>query len=216
MFLLSRWAGGLVNRYGAKLPLVVGPIITAIGFALFALPDIGRDVGSYWITFFPAVVVIAVGMVITVAPLTTAVMGAVDERHAGVASGINNAVSRTAGLLAIAVLGIVALSAFNSSLDSRLSTLHLSSTVQHTIDVQRIRLAGITVPTNVSTEMQLALKRAVAESFVSTFRLIALICAVLALASALSAGLLIEGKKPARAESTMSSERVGANDSLKH
>ncbi len=195
MFLLSRWAGGLVNRYGAKLPLVVGPIITAIGFTLFALPDIGSGVGSYWTTFFPAVVVMAIGMVITVAPLTTAVMGAVDERHAGVASGINNAVSRTAGLLAIAVLGIVALSTFNTSLDSHLSALHLSPSVQHFIDAQRIKLAGITIPTNVSVETQQALKRAVAESFVSSFRLVSLICAILAFASALSAWLLVEGKK---------------------
>src|SRR5437762_2373143 len=85
MFLLSRWAGGLVSRYGAKLPLVVGPIITATGFYLFALPGVGSGASSYWITFFPAVVVMGVGMTVTVAPLTTAVMGAVEASHAGVA-----------------------------------------------------------------------------------------------------------------------------------
>ncbi len=119
MFLFSRWTGGLVNRFGAKLPLVVGPVITAIGFVLFALPGIGSGAGSYWITFFPAIVVMGFGMTVTVAPLTTAVMGAVEQRHAGIASGINNAVSRTAGLLAIAVFGIVVLSVFTSSLDSQ-------------------------------------------------------------------------------------------------
>ncbi len=199
MFLLSRWAGGLVNRYGAKLPLVVGPVITATGFALFALPGITSGPGSYWITYFPAVVVMGVGMTITVAPLTTTVMGAVEQRHAGIASGINNAVSRTAGLLAIAVLGIVVVSVFTSSLDSRLATLHLSPAVQHLIDAQRIKLAGITIPTNVSSEVQVALKRAIDESFVSSFRLVSLICSALALLSALSAWLLVEGKKPARA-----------------
>src|SRR5215467_13712575 len=204
MFLLSRWAGGLVHRYGAKLPLVVGPVITAIGFALFALPGISSGPGSYWITFFPAVLVMGLGMTITVAPLTTAVMGAVEQRHAGIASGINNAVSRTAGLLAIAVFGIVALAVFTSSLESHLATLHLSSGVQQLIDVQRTRLAGITIPTSVSGEVQAALKRAIDESFVSAFRLVSLLGAALALLSALSAWLLIEGKQLERAGGSVS------------
>ena len=211
MFLGSRWTGGLVNRYGAKLLLVVGPTITAVGFVLFSLPGIGSGASSYWYTFFPAVVVMGVGMTVTVAPLTTAVMGAVDQRHVGIASGINNAVSRTAGLLSIAILGIVALSAFNVSLDSHLATLHLAPGVQHIIDVQRVKLAGITIPTSVSGEMQVALKRAVDEAFVSSFRLVSLVCAGLALASALCAGLLIEGKKVKVVGSAGSDDRVGAN-----
>jgi len=152
-----------------------------------------------------------VGMTVTVAPLTTAVMGAVEQSHVGIASGINNAVSRTAGLLSIAILGIVALSAFNVSLDSHLATLHLAPGVQHIIDVQRVKLAGITIPTSVSGEMQVALKRAVDEAFVSSFRLVSLVCAGLALASALCAGLLIEGKKVKLVGSAGSDDRVGAN-----
>ena len=193
LFLLSRWSGGLVDRYGAKLPLTVGPAIAAIGFALFAVPGIG---GSYWVTFFPAVVVLGLGMAISVAPLTTVVMGGVAESHAGLASGVNNAVSRVAGLLAIAVLGIFVLNAFNGGLDSRLAKMELPPEVQRALDEQRIKMAGAEVPPDVGDEMKGALERAIAESFVSGFRLVMLIAAGLALLSALSASLMIEGKRP--------------------
>jgi EmrB/QacA subfamily drug resistance transporter len=194
LFLLSRWSGGLVSRYGAKLPLVIGPLIAAAGFVLFAVPGIG---GSYWTTFFPAALVLGVGMAISVAPLTTAVMGAVDTQRAGIASGINNAVSRAAGLLAIAVMGIIVLSVFNSSIDGHLTVLHLPATIQHMIDVQRTRLVGIEIPTGVSNPVRTRLERAIAESFVASFRVVMLISAALAAASALSALLLIEGKQKA-------------------
>jgi len=212
MFLLSRWAGGLVHRYGARLPLVVGPMITAVGFALFALPGITSGAGSYWITFFPAVLVMGLGMTITVAPLTTTVMGAVEQSHAGIASGINNAVSRTAGLLAIAILGMVAFAVFTSSLDTRLATLHMSPGVSQLIEAQRARLAGISIPPTVSSEVQTALKRAIDESFVSAFRLVSLLGAALALLSSLAAWVLVAGKNQAAEESEPQAVRVGADE----
>ncbi len=191
LFLLSRWAGGLVNRYGAKLPLVVGPLIVAIGFVILSLQGIG---GSYWTTFFPAIVALGMGMAITIAPLTTTVLGTVDDRYAGVASGINNAVTRVAGLLAIAVLSIFVVHAFNSSLNSYLGALHVAPAVRQMLDAQRNKLAGADVPPVVHGRLREALGRAIAESFVAGYRLAMLIAAGLALLSALCSLLLIEGK----------------------
>lgn len=192
MFLLSRWTGGLVRRVGAKLPLVVGPSITGIGFLLYAVPDIG---GSYWTTFFPAVIVMSIGMAVTVAPLTTSVMNAVERHYAGTASGINNAVSRTAGLIAIAVLGIVMALVFRGSLDQHLSLLQLPAGLQQAVAAQSDKLAGITIAQNIHGQVQLQLRQAIDQSFVQGFRVVVFICAGLSFASALAAGLLVEGKR---------------------
>jgi hypothetical protein len=120
-------------------------------------------------------------------------MNSVSESRAGLASGINNAVSRTAGLLAVAVLSIVLLHTFNSQLDRHFSSISIIPEAKSFIDSQRVKLAGAQAPTNISIETQLALKRAVAESFVFAFRRVMLIAAALALFSALSAWLLITG-----------------------
>ncbi|HEY0405534.1 MAG TPA: MFS transporter [Pyrinomonadaceae bacterium] len=192
MFLLSRWAGGLVQRYGARLPLVFGPMVASAGFALFMLPGVGA--GSYWTSFFPAVVLMSLGMAASVAPLTTTVMGAVDERHVGIASGINNAVSRTAGLISIAVFGIVMTGAFARNFNYSLRPLDLSVETRAALEAQTSRLATITIPESLNVETKQAVKDAVEESFVSGFRIVILIAASLAFASGLFAWLLIEGR----------------------
>lgn len=194
MFLFSRWTGGLVRRFGARLPLMIGPSITALGFVLFALPGIG---GSYWLTFFPAVIVMSLGMTVTVAPLTTTVMNSVEQHTAGIASGINNAVSRTAGLMAIAVMGLVMSGVFSGSLVQQLDSLPLSASLRRTIEARSGSLAGITLPTDIGNSTRALLQHAIDQAFVNGFRTVVLICAGLALASAIAAGLLIEGKQPA-------------------
>jgi len=195
MFLLSRWSGGLIKRYGAKLPLMIGPLIGAVGFLLFALPDVG---GSYWRTFFPAVVVLGLGMAVSVAPLTTTVMSSVKENRAGIASGINNAVSRTAGLMAVAVFGLIMLQGFNSQLDKRLNTISIAPEARQKLEEQRVRLAAAELPPNLDPATKEDLERAIDYSFVSGFRRVALVSAGLALLSAVSSWFLIDGKKELR------------------
>ena len=194
MFSLSRWSGGLLDRYGARGPLVIGPMVAAVGFAAFAVPGVG---GSYWSHFFPAIVVLGAGMAISVAPLTTTVMNAVGPGLAGAASGVNNAVSRTAGLLAIALFGIVMNQAFNAGLARNLKPLALAPAMLQRVIAQRARLAAIELPAGASAAQQAAVKNAVALAYVSGFRRVMWLSALLALASALSAACLIGGAKPA-------------------
>src|SRR5881296_2004776 len=188
IFLLSRWSGGLVARYGPRVPLIIGPLIAAFGFVLFAVPSVGD---SYWETFFVAVVILGFGMAITVAPLTTVVMNSVDEDRIGAASGINNAVARVAGVLAIAVLGIVMVNAFGARLDFKLANFSLPPSTLHEIQAGEIKLAGLQLPASLNPSTGAAIRESVREAFVFGFRLIMLICAGLSVASAAVAWLLI-------------------------
>jgi EmrB/QacA subfamily drug resistance transporter len=187
---MSRWSGGLVDQVGARLPLTVGPVVAAAGLALFARAGVG---GSYWTTFFPATVVLGVGMAITVAPLTTVVMGSVPSTHAGAASGVNNAVARVAGLLAIALLGIVLVGGFRSGLESRLAGLHLPLQVTQAVLGQEEKLALAGPPAGVDPAEAAAIRSAVDDAFVGAFRSTVLIAAVLAAAGGVVGGLGVPG-----------------------
>ena len=192
---LSRWSGGLVASYGAKLPLAIGPLIAAFGFALFMLPGVG---GNYWTSFFPAVVVLGLGMAVSVAPLTTTVMNSVAQDRVGIASGVNNAVARSAGLLAIAAFGIVMLHVFNDELDRRLAEWRVPASASESLQSQRTKLAAISVPDGQDPATRQLIRRAVDESFVSGFRAIMAIGAALAVASAITSVTLIRANVKTR------------------
>jgi MFS family permease len=185
---------------GGRLPLVVGSLLAAVGFALFARGGAGPI--DYWTDVFPAVFVMGLGFAILIAPLSTIVMNSVDARHAGVASGINNFVSRVAGLLAVALVGLVVARAFDRGLDRRLDALDLSPDVRARVEEQRDRMAGMDVPEEART--------AVNEAFLDGYRAQAWASALAGVLGALCAAVLVResrrrSRKPVSWESSLSS-----------
>src|SRR3989442_14906362 len=144
----------------------------------------------------PALARLGLGCALGVAPLPTAVMNAVEVRHAGIASGINNAVARAAGLLAVAVLSVLVLHVFNRELDRRLSGMSLSPAMVAALDAERIKLGGAEAPREARASDRGAIQRAIAEAFVAAFRRMTLVAAGLALASALTATVMMDGGLP--------------------
>ena len=194
MFLLSRWAGGLVDRRGARGPLIVGPLIAAVGFALLALPGRGS---SYWIGFLPGITVLGLGMAIAVAPLTTTVMQSVAAGEVGTASGVNNALSRVAGVLAIAVFGSLMAAVFEPTLRAALASAGMPADLALAVWQQRDRLAAIELPAGMTEAGAQAARAVVQDAFVTGYRWIMASSAVLAVASAAVAATWLDDRNSA-------------------
>jgi EmrB/QacA subfamily drug resistance transporter len=202
LILLSRWAGGMVDRVGARPLLIIGPVVVGIGFLLMALPGLTKGPSDYWLTFFPGVLIWGIGMGIVVAPLTTAVMGAVSPNRAGVASGINNAVARTAGALAIAIMGAIGVFLFQQQIAARTAQVDLPSATAAEVQQQALKLGNASVPESVTDAQKNAVDNVIKQSFVNMFRWIAGIAAALAFISAGLAALFVEPKKASPEVST--------------
>ena len=192
MFVLSRWSGGLTERFGARVPLIVGPMVVAGGFALLARTGAH---GSYATTFLPGIIVLGLGLATSVAPLTTTVMNSVAVSHAGIASGINNAASRTAGLLAIAAMSGPLVHVFGTEMDRRLAAAHVRPAIAVEVRAHASQLANLAPPSAATPEESAAIRDAVAESFVHGFRMLAWSAAGLALASAAAAAWTIRERR---------------------
>jgi EmrB/QacA subfamily drug resistance transporter len=187
MFLLSRWAGGLVERYGARRPLIIGPLVAAGGLVLLALPGVG---GSYWATYFPAMLMLGFGMTISVAPLTTLVMSSVTQNRVGAASGINNAVSQTSALLAIAVSAPIFFACFGGALPKQMKAAGVPPPVVQQLQEQEKLLGAIRTD---DPKGRVAIDRA----FVDGFRLIAVLAATASAAAGITALVTIKDRNPA-------------------
>jgi EmrB/QacA subfamily drug resistance transporter len=188
-FLIGRLSARICARFGTRVPLVVASLAVAAGLLLFALP--GAEHGSYWTSFFPAMVVQGFGMALAITPLTAAALGSVESARSGLASGVNNAVTRIAGLLAVAVLGMIVYATFSANLDARLEGMDLPRAVRGELEAAKADLGAAEAPEGVDARTEARIERAIEESYVAGFRAVMLVSAGLALASALAATLLV-------------------------
>jgi len=186
----STFAGDMIRRFNPRIILTVGPAITAIGFAALAIP--GTD-AAFVTGFLPGIVIIGVGMTLSVAPLTTVVMSSVNSRKTGVASGVNNTAARIAGVIAIAALTAVAVAWFANDLESRLQQADLPLPLVEQLLRNATRLAELKAPADASESIVKAVDNAVASAYVGTFRVLVVICGLLAAMSGLIAWFSLHG-----------------------
>jgi EmrB/QacA subfamily drug resistance transporter len=191
IFALSRRFGSLADRFGPRLFMSGGPIVAGIG--LLALMRTGAS-ADYVTTILPGVVIFGLGMAATVAPLTATVLSSVEQGHSGLASGVNNAIARVAGLIAIAALGAVVAGSFQSRLDQHLAKSGLGQTAQVVFERARTRPLVIDVSGLRGSERR-TVRAAELDASVYAFRLGMGISAALAVLGGLVALVGIENPR---------------------
>jgi EmrB/QacA subfamily drug resistance transporter len=188
IFLLSRWSGKYSDRLGPRRLMIVGPVLIAIGFFMYMLPGVAAN---YWLTFLPATILFGAGLGITVAPLTVVALGTVPIQQSGLASGVSNAVSRVATMLAVALLGFVMVLTFGASLERETQNLPLTAQDRAFMEDQALNLGGAKPPPDLIPELVVQVDAIIDESFIDAFRVMMALCGVLALASGAVAALTI-------------------------
>lgn len=194
--IMSRWMGGIADRFGPRIPLIAGPLLVGAGFLITSLTGSSGGADSYWKSYFPGIMLFGIGMGATVAPLTTTVMSSVGEDLSGTASGVNNAVSRVAGVLFLAVLGAVAIFHFGSRVMTDTSGLNLTAPQRAALAGEVTNLGNTAVPAGIPASQTARLTAIIGGAFVQTFRLILYICTAFAWLSAALAALFL-GKRAA-------------------
>lgn len=176
---ISPFMGAFVDKYGPRLPLIIGPIITSIGFFLFSTYGITLGPVAYWNSFFVSFLLLGIGMGITVAPLTTAVMGAISENYIGIASGINNTVARVAGVLAVALMGALALFIFNAAIEQKVIRMDVTDQLKNEIVVEALKFTAAEAPVQLSSENKSLVDQFFKESFIFAFNRILYLASIL-------------------------------------
>jgi MFS family permease len=166
---LSRFSGIFSDRFGAKKPLIIGSVLAGFGLLFLTFPGLTEGPKEYWTTYFPGIITLGIGMGIVVAPLTATVMAAVPEQNSGIASGINNTMARTAGLLAIAVLGAIIIISFRTTLESNASSLNIPDNKKRELINASVKLAETQPPNNLTRKETMQAKNIIRISFIQSF-----------------------------------------------
>ena len=200
---ISPLMGKYVDKRGVRFPLIIGPLIVSAGFFLFSTYGITEGPADYWQTFFVSFCLLGIGMGITVAPLTAAVMGAVSPNNAGIASGVNNTVARAAGVLAVALLGALVLFYFNNSIEKKLGAMQISESMKSEIRLEASKLAGAKAPTSLAKDQQVIIDKLFKTSFILAFNRVAYTAALMTLLGGLMAMVFIHSKPNNKAVETL-------------
>jgi len=195
MILAARKMGSLSDKYGPRRFLIAGPAITGAGILWLSSIGLTSGPSEYWTTFFPAFMVFAIGMSITVVPLTTAVMSCVDESKSGIASGINNSVTRISGTFINAILGAMAIFLFAEFLNDGLSSMSLSQEQTTLIMGEADQLGEAKAPAELPENLKVRVNGLFDQSFINTYRTVGIICSVLAFLSSAIAIFMVRGKE---------------------
>jgi hypothetical protein len=193
MFLFSARVGGLVPRIGERLLLCLGAALAGIGFAAFAWLD---NMHGYALSVLPPVVILGCGMTLCVAPLTNAVMSSVPPTQTGIASAVNNALSRLAELLAVSLLALVLVHGFVSSLSHQLAHSSLPAEAREQMLANQARLHDIPIPPDLTQPQRVQAAQLLDQAFLAGFHSVMLACALSAWAGGLAVLLLLP-KQPA-------------------
>jgi EmrB/QacA subfamily drug resistance transporter len=191
MIAIARYAGGIADKHGPRLLLIAGPAITGTGLFILSFIKQTHGASDYWTTFFPGILVFGFGMSLTVAPLTAAVMGSVSDHFSGTASGVNNAVSRIAGVFTNAVFGTLAVLFFSGALQHEIAPMHLNAVQQHAVMAQAADMGNAHVPSSVAPRDRTAVEKAFHNSFISMYSMVMKIAAALGFLGALMAVIFI-------------------------
>ncbi len=195
MVLAARKMGELTSTYGARRFLIIGPTITGLGMVWFSFIETTGGPSTYWSTYFPPFLVFAIGIAITVVPLTTAVMACVDDSKSGIASGINNSVTRISGTFMNAVLGAIVILVFGNYVLEGMESLSVSGAIKDQVMQEASKLGEAVASSEFSAQMQDSINTIYDNSFISVYKMVCWISAFLAFLSAGIAFFMVESKK---------------------